>query len=199
MPHVIAQIADQRFGMLTAIRYESGGKWLCRCDCGKFVSVITSNLTRGNSKSCGCKLHPKKHGMSNDPVNQVWRGMRARCNNPKDYAYANYGGRGITVCERWDDFSLFYLDMGPRPKGYQLDRIDNDGPYSPENCHWVRQRDNLNNKRTSRKVEWQGQNLTIAQWAERTGINARTLHNRIVRSGWTPERALTTLSAKRMN
>lgn len=191
MPYTnLAQIADQRFGMLVALQYAGSGKWLCRCDCGKFTEVITSNLTRGNSKSCGCQLHPKKHGMAHHPVNQVWRAMRARCNNPNDPAYANYGGRGIKVCERWDDFALFVLDMGPRPKGHQIDRTDNEKGYSPENCRWVLPKENLNNKRSSRKIDWCGETLTITQWAERLGVKPRTLFNRIDR-GMSLDEAMT--------
>lgn len=196
MPHVTAKIANQRFGMLVALAYAGKGKWLCRCDCGKVTEIITANLTRGNSKSCGCKLHPKKHGLARHPLNGLWRSMRARCNNSSDAAYANYGGRGIKVCARWDDFTLFLADMGPRPKGYQLDRRDNERGYEPDNCHWVRQRDNLNNKRTSRKLTWRGETLTVAQWADRTHIHQRTIHNRVFRSGWDVERALSTPSQK---
>lgn len=193
----ISDLAGRRFGMLEAIRFDGDSHWLCRCDCGNTVSVITSNLTHGNSKSCGCRLHPKKHGMAHSKINQVWRAMRARCRNPNDAAYANYGGRGIKVCDRWEDFSKFLEDMGPRPDGYQIDRIDNDGDYEPSNCHWVRQVDNLNNKRTSRKLAWNGEILTVAQWAERTHIHQRTIHNRVFRSGWSVERALTVPTSRK--
>lgn len=120
----------------------------------------------------------------------AWIAMRARCNNPTDSAYANYGGRGIRVCQRWETFALFRLDMGDRPDGHQLDRIDNDGDYEPSNCRWVLPKVNLNNKRTSRRVTWAGESLTVTQWAERMGMHPRTLFNRLGR-GWSLERAMT--------
>lgn len=182
----------KRFGRLVAKKYLGHSKWECRCDCGGTTIAIASNLTKGNSTSCGCKRRETqfRHGMSGTLIHQVWRGMRARCNNPNDAAYTNYGGRGIRVCERWEDFGAFLADMGMRPPGFELDRIDNDGPYSPENCRWVPKRQNLRNKRTSHLVTWDGETLTVAAWAERLGIHERTLHNRLGR-GWPIERAMT--------
>lgn len=130
-----------------------------------------------------------RHSMSGTPQYHAWVAMRARCNNPNDAAYANYGGRGIGVCERWSVFENFFEDMGPRPARFQLDRVDNDGDYTPDNCRWVAQRDNLNNKRTSHVIEHGGERLTVSQWAERLGIHPRTLFNRIHR-GWAIDRAL---------
>ncbi len=121
----------------------------------------------------------------------AWVAMRARCNNPNDSAYANYGGRGIKVCSRWSIFAPFAADMGDRPAGHQLDRIDNEGDYEPDNCRWVLPVENLNNKRTSHRVWWGGESLTITQWAYRLNIHPRTLANRIGR-GWPIERAMTT-------
>lgn len=186
-------LKGKRFGRLVALEYQGGSKWFCRCDCGGSTIAISSNLTKGNSTSCGCKTREArfKHGMAGHPLNQTWRSLRARCNNPRDPAYANYGGRGIKVCERWDDFMSFLADMGMRPPGdFELDRIDNDGPYSPDNCRWVPKKVNLRNKRTSHLVTWQGETLTVAGWAERLGIHERTLHNRLGR-GWPLERAMT--------
>jgi hypothetical protein len=194
-----ADIAGDRFGRLIALRYDGDGKWLCQCDCGKRIRAITTNLTRGNTKSCGC-LHSEvvlKHGMANTSTYRIWVSMRARCRNPNDAAYANYGGRGIDVCERWEKFANFIADMGLRPAKHQIDRIDNDLGYSPENCRWVTAKANLNNKRTSHKIEWQGETLTVSQWAERLGINQRTLFNRLGR-GWPLERAMTAPIAHRM-
>jgi hypothetical protein len=116
--------------------------------------------------------------------------MRRRCEVTSDPAFANYGGRGITVSLEWSDFSRFLADMGARPKGHQLDRIDNNGPYSRENCRWAPQKTNLNNKRSNRVIEHDGERLTIAQWSDRLGINYRTLNNRINR-GWSINDALT--------
>ncbi len=114
--------------------------------------------------------------------------MIQRCENPNDAGYANYGGRGITVCDRWKDFTVFIADMGRKPKGAQIDRIDNDAGYSPDNCHWVAPRINNSNKRTNHKVEYQGQTLTVAEWSRVLGIHERTLFNRLDR-GWAVDMA----------
>lgn len=119
--------------------------------------------------------------------------MRRRCEDPSDVTYDYYGGRGITVCERWRDVSAFYEDMAPRPSvRHQLDRIDNNGPYSPENCRWVTRVENGNNKRNNTLVEWRGEVLTVPEWARRLGINQGTLQSRLDRLGWSVERALST-------
>lgn len=194
----VLNLVDQRFGRLTALRYVEKGKWFCKCDCGTTITVITTNLTKGNSKSCGCARREAlfKHGMGKTPMYHAWQGIRQRCENPKNQAFPNYGGRGIKVCDRWQEFPNFLADMGIRPDGMELDRIDNDGDYAPENCRWVTPKANLRNKRTSHKVEWRGLTLTISEWAERTGIHQRTLFNRIGR-GWSVERAMTEPATKR--
>lgn len=184
----LIDLSGQRFGKLTAEEYLGKGLWRCRCDCGGTSTCLTSNLRKGNSTSCGC--YRIKHGLSHTPTHHVWREMRNRCTNPKNRAYANYGGRGITVCSEWSDFARFVEDMGLRPEGHQLDRIDNNSGYSPTNCRWVLQQENLNNKRTNRILEFRGERLTIAQWAHALGFSYRTLNNRINR-GWPVERALT--------
>lgn len=117
--------------------------------------------------------------------------MRARCRSSNDSAYANYGGRGITVSPEWEDFGVFLADMGRRPSSkHQLDRIDNEKGYSKGNCRWTNSTQNHNNTRTNRTLEFNGRRQTIAEWAAELGINYRTLNNRINR-GWTVERALT--------
>lgn len=188
----IKDLTGMKFGRLVAKRYVGGGKWFCECECGGDAVVITANLTKGNSTSCGCKRRENgfRHGMADSRLYRVWLSMRQRCENPKDAAYHNYGGRGIYVCERWKEFKAFFADMGMRPDGYQLDRIDNNGPYSPDNCRWVSSRANKHNKRTNRMVEWKGETLPLTVWAERLDLHPRTLFNRIDR-GWTLERAMT--------
>jgi hypothetical protein len=132
--------------------------WLCQCDCGNEITLSSNPLQRGNTKSCGC-LKPESignahrtHGMRNTPEYDVWAGMRQRCTNPNHVGYANYGGRGITVCKRWDIFENFIADMGQRPNSnYTIDRIDNNGNYEPGNCQWLKSGDQQKNKRNSRQ------------------------------------------------
>lgn len=133
------------------------------------------------------------HGLSYTPEYRVWQTMRLRCNNPSNKAYPRYGGRGITVCERWQNsVEAFIEDMGPKPSPkHEIDRIDNDGPYCPENCRWVLRRTNSRNRRSNRRISHQGETLTLVEWAERTGIRWDTIMKRLD-AGWPAARALTT-------
>jgi hypothetical protein len=185
-------LGGQVFGRLTVLRRANDAKWMCRCECGKVTYVVTTNLRRGNSRSCGCAQVQAllKHGGSGTPEHETWRGMRSRCRDSGSAVYRNYGARGISVCPEWEDFVVFLKDMGQRPYGYDLDRIDNSRGYSKDNCRWVSRQRNLNNKRTNVLVEYAGKSQTIADWAAELGINYRTLNNRINR-GWPVARALT--------
>lgn len=179
-------------------------RWLCRCECGNDREVRAHNLTRGNSKSCGCislEIHTK-HGMARRgepkvegakrrvlPEYRAWTNMWARTTNPNNPGYALYADRAPP--DAWRDFSVFLKDVGMRPaKGLSLDRIDNSKPYGPGNCRWASRKEQSNN--TSRNVELThaGETLTIAQWAEMVGIGYVTLGTRLKR-GWSTERALT--------
>lgn len=135
-----------------------------------------------------------KHRRTGSPEYVVWVNMRSRCSDPENKAFAGYGGRGITVCERWQEsFEAFFADMGLRPsRNHQLDRIDNDGPYSPENCRWVSRIENCNNRRDNVLVEWRGEALTVPEWARRTGLTKYAIWQRLKLLGWDVERALTT-------
>lgn len=135
----------------------------------------------------------KTHGDRNR-LYAIWRGMISRCENPEHHYYSYYGGRGIRVCERWrTSFEAFASDMCPRPVGkFSLDRIDNNGPYCPENCRWATKQEQARNRRSSHYLDFQGQIKTIAEWSEITGIPAGLVSIRIVRLKWTTEQALTT-------
>jgi hypothetical protein len=131
-------------------------------------------------------------GISKTPEYRIWIGIRARCLNPNRNGYPDYGGRGITVCEEWDDFAQFLADMGPRPSPrHSVDRIDNNGNYCPENCRWATQSEQLANQNRSTRIEYNGKVQTGTEWAREFGIKERTLFGRLQR-GWDIHRALTT-------
>ncbi|NOV25919.1 hypothetical protein E5S69_20670 [Cupriavidus necator] len=133
------------------------------------------------------------HGLSYTPEYRAWQTMRLRCCNPDNAAYADYGGRGITVCDRWlDSPENFLADMGQKPSPkHELDRIDNDKGYSPGNCRWATRKVNDRNRRNNRHLEHDGVTRTLAEWSEITGINRDTLQKRLA-SGWSVDRAITT-------
>jgi len=128
-------------------------------------------------------------GKSRQKSYQVWRGMVSRCTNKDDKRYQDYGGRGVTICERWMDYFLFLEDMGDPPEGLTMDRIDNTKGYSPENCKWSTSIEQANNKRNNRFIEYKGRRQTMAMWAREKGINVGTLKSRLDK-GWDVERAL---------
>lgn len=139
---------------------------------------------------------PKKyerHGMKHTLVYDVWLTMKQRCLNPKNKHYSYYGGRGIQVCERWkNSFRSFMQDMGPRPHGMTLERVDNNGPYSPENCVWASRLSQCLNRRDTRTITHNGITLHLREWANKIGIEYNTLYSRLNRYRWSVEKALTT-------
>ena len=170
--------------------------WLCVCDCGVKKHIPGTDLRTGNTSSCGClrkDLGPgnKKHGRSRTKGSySVWCNMRARCNNESDDSYHRYGGRGIYICERWREFENFLADMGERPKGMQLERVDNDGPYAPENCVWATAAQQSRNRRSNINVTIEGETLCLLDWCGRLGMDYFAVRKRIKDLGWTPEKAL---------
>lgn len=154
----IIDLTNQTFGRLTVLR--SSGKssigeimWLCECDCGNQITRPGSMLRRGQTKSCGCFRrerffkHGHAHSSDQSRTYHSWSGMRARCYYPKHKDFSNYGGRGIKVCERWNDFNNFLADMGERPHACTIDRIDSNGDYTPTNCRWATSSDQRKNQR----------------------------------------------------
>ena len=171
--------------------------WLCLCDCGT-KKIIDGGAIGRKTFSCGCLKNEMKrtlnlkHGMWNTPTHTSWRAMRERCFLVNHEDYPNYGGRGIKVCERWNkSFENFLKDMGFRPDKMSIERIDVNGDYSPENCRWATSKDQMNNRRNNVFLEFDGDRLTVAQWAEKVGFKYSTLKERLVR-GWSVEKALTT-------
>jgi hypothetical protein len=190
-------ITGQRFNALTVLEYIGNRRWRCRCDCGQETVVFSTNIRRGHTTSCGCAWLKSitKHGESGTVEHKTWRDIIRRCTDPDCPGWPGYGGRGITVCDRWqgsDGFDYFLKDMGRRPDGrMSIDRIDNDGPYSPENCRWANYMVQENNSRNNRRLSYGGRTQTISQWTRELGFPATLLYQRISRK-WSVERALTT-------
>lgn len=186
-----------RFGMLTiiGIAQDTPRVWLCRCDCGEEKSIRNRSLGSGNSKSCGCgrniavRLAITKHGYSGTRIYNIWSGMMDRCYEPSHHSYGNYGGRGIRVCERWHDVQTFAADMLPIPTGRTLDRVNNDGNYTPENCRWATPSEQQRNTRRARRLTFDGRTESIATWAEEKGMSLQTLLMRL--RVWPVDKALT--------
>lgn len=206
-PHA-GDLTGQRFGRWTVSHLVGisgrNKRWQCACDCGTLRVVSGNHLIGGRSQSCGCLRNDVSreslrrltttHGLSVGKTSSLftcWNAMMTRCYNPDSSSYVNYGGRGIFVVDRWHDVRNFVADMAPRPAGHSLDRIDNDGPYSPENCRWATPRQQQLNQRRSRRLTLNGVTMTMAEWVEATGISRSALKTRLA-LGWSVEQALTT-------
>lgn len=176
-------------------------KSLFKCECGKMFEALMISVSEGNTKSCGCLkvktnikngLENRKHGLRYHPLYLRWNNIIQRCKNPKCHAYKNYGGRGIKVCERWQDVGNFIKDMYPTyVEGSHIDRIDNNGDYNQENCRWISIKVNNNNKRNNRIIEYKGISKTLPEWSEYLDISYYALYFRLMR-GWSLDKAFTT-------
>lgn len=203
---------NQKYGRLTVLdeaerHYTPSGspkrRWRCQCECGTIKVILQERLLSGGTRSCGCLQRDvtvgrnTKHGFcrrsSPNRVYFIWDSMIRRCVDPLNPNYSRYGARGIRVCPAWvQSLPLFIADMGDRPSGSSIDRIDNNGPYCPFNCRWATSKQQNNNRRDNRHIEFTGETLTLLEWSDRTGISYHTLRQRIDVLGWTIEAALTT-------
>lgn len=153
------------------------------CECGKITFKLVKDFKSRKIKSCGCYRHKwnRRHGKSSSSIYHTYNGMMERCYNKKSLSYKNYGGRGITVCERWlESFKFFLDDMGEKPScDYTLDRINNDGPYSPENCKWSTRKEQIRNRRVTKYITFYGERKTLAEWSSVLKIPAGRLYYRM--------------------
>lgn len=218
MPKLV-NLIEKQFGKLAVIKRANNDKygnsgWLCRCECGQLVVVVSLNLKSGDTKSCGCLrkevtrntgCQNVEHGhCANNHESMTygsWHSMIQRCTNPNNKDYRNYGGREITVCDRWrNSFQNFLEDMGEHPgSGYSLDRKDNEKGYCKENCRWATPTEQSRNKQNNLYMTYDGKRQLLVEWSEETGIPYKTLWERSYKLGWSTERALTTPIEGRKN
>lgn len=213
-----ADLTGRRYGRLVAEHFagKTNGRtmWACRCDCGNVKEVRAAYLQAGQTRSCGCleremrRLNNLKHGEAKASKGEVtveyatWNRMKSRCYSKKNQNFKDYGGRGIFVCVRWlsgdgalSGYECFLADMGRRPSNtHSIDRIDNDGPYSPENCRWATKALQARNRRSSSVYTVKGSTGCIAQLCEEFMVPRKLVTERIL-NGWDPERAFSTPSA----
>jgi hypothetical protein len=182
-------LSGQLFGRLEVVaevdRINGRRMWMCRCVCNAELNVEHRSLKSGNTKSCGClysdartEVH-KTHGQggpNRTRAYRIWSNMLTRCRNPLADNYERYGGRGISVCERWLKFEHFFEDMGSPPAGTSIDRIENSGNYEPGNCRWATTQQQNENRRGLRWVEYDGKKMLVSQWAKHLGVNPSTLY-----------------------
>lgn len=196
--------AGEKYGRLTLIketvRTSKKHKWLCRCDCGKYVEVSIYQMKSGECRSCGCLRDEvagarakamAKHNMTHTRMYKLWSTMLKRCRNPNDKDYPRYGGRGVKVCDEWKDFIKFHewaMSHGYRDD-LSIDRIDFNGNYEPSNCRWVTLADQARNRRGVIFVEYNGDKLPITLMAEKYNIPRGRLYDRLCR-GWSVEDAI---------
>lgn len=201
-----------RFSRLqvTGRGYKNSRGFYCvdvQCDCGSTLVVPESSLKSGNTRSCGC-LHReysqsgcarRSHGKVFSPTYRSWQNMHTRCGNPNSSEYPRYGGRGISICVRWKDFATFLQDMGERPSGTTLDRIDNDGDYEPQNCRWAIKRVQSENTSQVILVAVGGVIMSFSEASRRLGRSPSTLHEMMVKLGCTHQEIVCRYEMSRLN
>lgn len=184
------EMTGRVFARLTVLRVShvtETGKyvWVCRCECGKISNVDGNQLRSGKTRSCGClalellSKRSKTHGASNTPEFKTWIHIRRRCEDKSDNKYPSYGGRGIAVCERWADFSVFLSDVGYKPSPiHTLDRLDNEKGYEPSNVRWATPKEQSNNTRVNVMVELEEETMSLTMFCERTGFSHKSAEYR---------------------
>jgi hypothetical protein len=201
-------LTEKVFGKLTVLKFieriDRRNWWLCRCECGTEKRIMGQSLKAGCTTSCGCwnriaiGLRVTTHGATKGRIRgqriseeyALWSAMRQRCTNPNNRRFKDYGGRGITVCERWLKYENFLIDLGPRPSPkHSIERLDNNGNYGPDNCRWATAREQQRNMRTNRLLTFDGKTKCVAAWAEDLGMSSTCLSTRL-RRGWSIERYL---------
>lgn len=197
-------LTSQRFGKLVVLQKSPNLKgrvaWLCRCDCGKTITVLSHSLVQGNTKSCGC-LHKEqladrnyKHGGTHTRLYKTWVSMRQRCTIRKE-AYKQWEGRGIKVCSEWEESFITFKSWAEK-NGYKnnltIDRIDVNGDYEPSNCRWITKREQQWNKTNTHYFEYKGQKKCLSELAILYNIKLSTLRNRIYGLKWSIDKAIET-------
>ncbi len=198
-------LVGERRGRLLVVSYLGHSRWECICDCGKHSNVATSKLNdkRSPTRSCGClrvdscrnnfTSHGESKGEGPTVEYTIVRGIHARCYNPSQEFFSHYGGRGISVCDRWrTDNPLcvhnFIEDMGRRPSPkHSLDRVDNNGNYCKENCRWATRKEQIRNRRVTLMVEFRGVTKALPDWCDEFGIPYHTAYQRLKRYGYSAE------------
>jgi hypothetical protein len=209
MPKLV-DLIGQRFGRLLVIEphYSSKYKrvlWLCQCECGKEKIVLGYNLKSGNTQSCGCLGKEGNHAIHGHHRRgkatreyKSWASMKERCTNPNHKYWKNYGGRGITVCKKWMEFSNFLMDMGERPSGCTLERIKNEKGYFKKNCYWATRNQQQRNTRRNLYVSYAGERWLFIELCEKFNMPRQLVYGRYYGLYWTLEEALiTTVGEKR--
>lgn len=206
---VIKNLEGQVFGKLTVLSFaglknKRISQWMCKCECGNYTTVVGAWLTSDNTTSCGCfKIQRIKetktiHGHNTreltTPEYAAWYSLKQRCTNKNSRNYKNYAGRGIKVCSRWiDSFENFLADMGCRPSDkHSIDRINNNGDYEPENCRWATKKQQANNVRDNKIIEYKGISKTLSEWHDELGFNYATVSARL-RKGYSVEKSFETI------
>lgn len=180
-------LTGQKFGKLTALYLIPGSQgksrqWMVRCDCGETRAINTGALRAGQRTGCSCSRGGPKHGMHKSRLYSIHSGIKARCLNKKHSHYAQYGGRGISICKEWEnDFLAFkkWADESGYRDDLQIDRICNDMGYFPENCRWVDAKTNMNNRSVSKRYDFFGSPLTVTEAAERYNISEGCMRQRL--------------------